>query len=59
MTGIGLAIFVVAGLFFELGIGISGFRQAASWLCWPVLLIGLGIVLLLSNLFRRRKQPSA
>lgn len=58
MTGIGLAIFVFGALFFELGIGISGFRFGAAWLCWPALLIGLGIVLLLSNLLPRRNRPS-
>lgn len=58
LTGIGLAIFVIAGLFFELGIGISGFRFGAAWLCWPGLLIGLGIVLLLSNWLPRRNHLS-
>jgi hypothetical protein len=59
MTGIGLAIFVLAGLFFELGIGLSGFRVAAGSLCWPLLLIGLGVVLLLSNMFWRRRKPTS
>jgi len=58
LAGIGLAIFLLGGLFFELIIGISGFRFGAAWLCWPVLLIGLGIVLLLSNLLPRRDRPS-
>jgi hypothetical protein len=58
MAGIGLAIFVFGAFFFELGIGISGFRFGAAWLCWPALLIGLGIVLLLSNLLPRRNRPS-
>jgi hypothetical protein len=38
-----VSYFCIAGLFFELGVRLSGFRRAA-WLCWPVLLIGLGIV---------------
>ena len=58
LTGIGLAIFVFTAFFFELGIGISGFRFGAAWLCWPVLLIGLGIGLLLSNLLPSRNQLS-
>ena len=53
LTGIGLVIFVFGGFFFELGVGISSFHFGAAWLCWPGLLIGLGIVLLLSNLRRR------
>jgi hypothetical protein len=59
LTGIGLAIFVIGGAFFELVIGIDGFRFAAAWLCWPALLIGLGVILLVSNLLPRRNQPSA
>lgn len=58
MTGIGLAIFVIGAFFFELVIGLSGFRFGAAWMCWPALLIGLGIALLLSSLRPRRSQPS-
>jgi hypothetical protein len=58
LIGIGLAMFVFGAFFFELGIGISGFRFGEAWLCWPALLIGLGIVLLLSSLLPRRNQPS-
>jgi len=57
LTGIGLAIFAFGGLFFELGLGISGFRLGAAWLWWPGLLIGLGIVLLLANFLPRRNDP--
>jgi hypothetical protein len=57
-TGIGLAIFVFGGFFFELGIGISGFRFGAAWLCWPGLLIGLGVVFLLSSFLPRRTNSS-
>jgi hypothetical protein len=59
LTGIGLAIFLFGALFFELGIGLSGFRFGVAWLCWPVLLIGLGIILLLSSLLPRRNRPSS
>ena len=58
LAGIGLAIFVLGGIFFELVIGINGLQFAGAWLCWPVLLIGLGVVLLLSSLLRSRRTPS-
>jgi hypothetical protein len=58
LAGVGLAIFVIGGAFFELVIGINGFRFAAAWLCWPVLLIALGVVLLISNLLPRQRNPS-
>jgi hypothetical protein len=56
LSGIGLAIFVFGGVFFELVIGISGFQFGGAWLCWPGLLIVLGVVLLVSNLLPRRNQ---
>jgi hypothetical protein len=56
LTGIGFAIFVFGGVFFELVIGISGFQFGGAWLCWPALLIALGVVLLVSNLLPRRNQ---
>jgi hypothetical protein len=34
LAGLGFAIFVFGALFFELGIGISGFRFGAAWLSW-------------------------
>ena len=55
LTGIGLTIFILGGVFFELVIGINGLRFAGAWMCWPVLLIGLGVALLLSSLLRGRK----
>jgi hypothetical protein len=58
LAGIGLAIFVFGAFFFELAIGLNGFRFGAAWLCWPALLIGLGIALLLSNLLPRRNRLS-
>lgn len=57
-TGIGLAIFVFGAFFFELGIGVSGLRFGAAWLCWPGLFIGLGIILLLSGLLPRPNHHS-
>ncbi len=58
MTGIGAAIFVVAGAFFELILGLSGFPMNLSWLCWPTLLIGGGLITLMVNLIPRRNPPS-
>ena len=58
LAGIGTTIFVVAGAFFELIIGINGLHLNISWLCWPALLIGLGIMLLLVNLIPRRNSSS-
>jgi hypothetical protein len=59
LSGIGFAIFVIGGFFFELVIGINGFNLGLSWFCWPALLIGLGVILLISNLLPRRNPPSA
>lgn len=51
---IGIAIFLIGVVFFELVIGISGF--GLGHFVWPVLLIGLGLFLILhSLLFGRRK----
>lgn len=47
LTRVGLTIFVVAAVFFELIIGISGFGLGGFF--WPVLLIILGLFLLLRN----------
>ena len=59
LAGIGFATFVMSGFFFELVIGINGFNFGSAWLCWPGLLIGLGVMLLLSNLLPRRNPPAA
>jgi hypothetical protein len=59
MTGVGLGMFVVAGAFFELVIGLNGFPLHVSWLCWPSLLIGGGILTLIVNLIPRRTPPSS
>ena len=58
LSAIGFAMFVIGGFFFELVLGINGLNFGMSWLCWPALLIGLGVVLLLSNLLPRRNSPS-
>lgn len=58
MAGVGAVIFVIAGAFFELIIDINGFGLNVSWLCWPTLLIGGGIITLIVNLIPRRNPPS-
>ena len=54
LAGTGLGIFVVAGLFFELVIGINGFGLGRYG--WPLLLIGLGCIVLVRNLLPARRQ---
>lgn len=56
---VGVILFLVFGAFFELAIGISGFRRTGT-LFWPVALIALGIYFLLSQagLFSRRRPPA-
>jgi hypothetical protein len=58
LAGIGTVIFVVAGAFFELVIGINGLHLNISWLCWPILLIGAGIITLIINFIPRRNSSS-
>ena len=58
MAGVGAVMFVVAGAFFELIIGIHGFGLNVSWLCWPTLLIGGGILTLIVNLIPWRNSSS-
>lgn len=58
LAGIGAVIFVVAGAFFELIIGLNGLRLNVSWLCWPTLLIGAGVLTLIVNLIPRRTSSS-
>lgn len=48
VTKVGLVIFLVAAVFFELIIGLSGFGFGRFG--WPVLLIALGVFLLFRNL---------
>jgi hypothetical protein len=50
LAGIGLVIFLVAGAFFELVLGVSGFGLGP--LALPLMLIGLGVLLVLVNLVR-------
>lgn len=45
---VGLSIFVVAAVFFEFIIGVSGFGLGR--IGWPLLLIGLGLFLFIRNL---------
>ena len=56
---IGLVLFIVFGIFFELFIGLTGVFEGSS-LIWPLLLILLGIYLLLSRsgLFSRSRPPA-
>lgn len=58
MAGIGIVIFVVTGAFFELVIGLNGLRPNVSWLCWPTLLIGAGVITLIVNLIPRRNSSA-
>lgn len=59
LAGIGFGMFVIGGFFFEFVIGINGFDFGVNWMCWPALLIGLGVILLLSNLLPRRNPHAA
>jgi hypothetical protein len=59
LAGIGAAIFVIGGFFFEMVIGISGFNFGMSWFCLPSLLIGLGAILLIFTFTRRQNPPAA
>lgn len=52
---VGLTMFLVAAAFFELVLGISGFRLAWADDLWPVLLILLGLLLLMRSLWSRRR----
>jgi hypothetical protein len=58
MAGVGAVTFVIAGAFFELIIGLNGFGLNVSWVCWPTLLIGAGIITLIINLIPRRNSSS-
>lgn len=58
MAGVGAVIFLIAGAFFELILDLDGFGLNVSWLCWPALLIGGGIITLIVNLIPRRNPSS-
>jgi len=49
---VGLTLFCLLGLFFELVIGLSGFDVGGGTVILPAVLIGLGVVLLIRNLFK-------
>jgi hypothetical protein len=49
VINVGLVLFVVFGVFFELLIGISGFNRSND-LMWPLALVALGIYLIFSRL---------
>jgi hypothetical protein len=54
----GVGIFVVLGLFFELVIGLSGFNVRGGDIILPAVLIGLGLLLLIRNLFKYRGREA-
>jgi hypothetical protein len=55
--GSGLALFVAFGVFFEGVIGLSG-APFLSTDVGPIVLIGIGIVIVLAGLLRGRRQPA-
>jgi hypothetical protein len=52
---IGVVLFVVGALFFELAVGISGFGFGLGDFGWPLGLVIVGIVLLVGGLLYRRR----
>lgn len=59
MAGIGLAIFVIAGAYFELVVGIGGARQPWAEQLWPLLLIILGLLVLGRNFLGGMRRPAS
>ena len=57
LINIGLVLFIVFGVFFELLIGISGFNRSNN-LMWPLALVALGIYLIISNLIWKDNRTS-
>jgi hypothetical protein len=55
-AAVGIGIFLVGAFFFEVLIGLSGFPIRLGAAFWPLILIGLGVVLLISNLIRGRRS---
>lgn len=51
---VGLIIFVVAGAFFELVVGVDGIKLGLGSWVWPLLLILLGVALLVGAFVPRR-----
>jgi hypothetical protein len=58
VANVGLVLFIVFGVFFELLIGISGTNVAGD-LKWPLALIALGIYLVFSRLIWKGSSSSA
>lgn len=58
VANVGLVLFIIFGMFFELLIGISNGNQVNN-LLWPVGLIVVGIYLLFSRLIWRGGNPAA
>jgi hypothetical protein len=54
LATVGIAVFLVGAVFFELIIGISGLGLGG--LGWPLLLIGLGVILLVVNFLPGRRK---
>jgi hypothetical protein len=57
VINIGLVLFIVFGVFFELLIGISGSNRSNN-LMWPLALVALGIYLILSRLIWKDRSTS-
>ena len=53
---VGGGLFVAGAVFFELVLGISGFRLRIGRIALPILLIGLGVISLLRTLLFRRRE---
>ena len=52
---IGVALFLIGAFFFELVVGISGFGFGLGRFGWPLLLVIVGILLLVSGFLYRRR----
>lgn len=59
LAGTGLLIFLVAGAFFELVIGLGGYRLAWADTLWPVLLILAGVLLLARGFWAGSRKKGA
>ncbi len=55
LATLGIGLFLAGAVFFEAVIGISGVRW--SGIGWPLVLIGVGLVLLLRGLWFGRSPP--
>jgi len=52
LARVGITLFIVFGVFFELVLNVSGFWTAGQWL-WPILLIAAGVFLIARRTFGR------